>query len=97
MGGIPEAIEDGVNGLLLPPGDMDAWVMAMRRVATDRNLVAQFHQAQLTCHVKTMEEHASELTVLYSQLQMSDSENKRVMGWLDNQGGVGERLLERDS
>jgi glycosyltransferase involved in cell wall biosynthesis len=71
MGGIPEAIEDGVNGLLLPPGDMDAWVMAMRRVVSDPTLVTQFHRAQLTRHVKTMDEHASELIQFYAQIQAS--------------------------
>jgi len=71
MGGIPEAVEDGVNGLLLPPGDMDAWVTAMRRVVSDRALVTQFHRAQLTRHVKTMDEHISELSQLYAQIQMS--------------------------
>jgi len=69
MGGIPDAIDDGVNGILLPPGDMKAWATAMRRVVEDRELVAALHRAQLTRKVKSMGEHAAELIQLYAQAQ----------------------------
>jgi glycosyltransferase involved in cell wall biosynthesis len=68
MGGIPEAIDDGVNGLLLPPEDMEAWVSAMRRVVENRGLVAAFHRAQLSRRIKSMDEHAAELVQLYTQM-----------------------------
>jgi len=35
VGGIPELYDDGVEGLLVPPGDVDALSSALRRVATD--------------------------------------------------------------
>jgi glycosyltransferase involved in cell wall biosynthesis len=35
VGGIPEVIEDGVNGLLVPPADSAALASALRRLATD--------------------------------------------------------------
>ena len=69
MGGIPAAIEDGVNGLLLPPADVDAWVRAMQRVVEDRELVAAFHRAQLSRQVKPMDQHAAELVQLYVRMQ----------------------------
>jgi glycosyltransferase involved in cell wall biosynthesis len=36
VGGIPEAVEDGVTGLLVPPDDADALACALARVADDR-------------------------------------------------------------
>lgn len=69
MGGIPEAIEDGVNGILLPPDDVAAWRMTMQRVVESPDLVTRLHRAQLTRRVKSMDEHAVELSQLYAQLQ----------------------------
>lgn len=37
-GGIPELIEDGVSGLLVPPGDAPALAAAIQRLADDRAL-----------------------------------------------------------
>jgi D-inositol-3-phosphate glycosyltransferase len=74
MGGIPAAIDDGVNGLLLPRDDVEAWVAAMRRVVQDRELVAAFHRAQLSRTIKPMDEHAAELVQLYARMQRESSE-----------------------
>jgi glycosyltransferase involved in cell wall biosynthesis len=35
VGGTPELIEDGVNGLLVAPGDVGTLAVALRRVVTD--------------------------------------------------------------
>jgi glycosyltransferase involved in cell wall biosynthesis len=49
VGGIPEVIEDGVNGLLIPPQDPDALVAALRRLLEDASLrdrMARANRAQ---------------------------------------------------
>ena len=38
VGGVREAVEDGVNGLLVPPGDAAAFAAALRRYVTDGDL-----------------------------------------------------------
>jgi len=37
-GGITDVVEDGVNGILVPPGDVPALTKAIRRLAIDKNL-----------------------------------------------------------
>jgi glycosyltransferase involved in cell wall biosynthesis len=37
-GGIPETIQPGESGLLVPPGDVQAWANAITRLATDASL-----------------------------------------------------------
>lgn len=37
-GGMPEAVRDGENGLLVPPGDVDALLVALRRLIGDAAL-----------------------------------------------------------
>ena len=41
VGGIPDLVVDGMNGLLVPPGDAQALARAMRRVLRDPALAAQ--------------------------------------------------------
>jgi glycosyltransferase involved in cell wall biosynthesis len=49
VGGIAEMIEDGSNGLLVPPGDVDALAAALRRLFVDpalaRSLALRGHRA----------------------------------------------------
>jgi len=44
-GGMPEVVHDGVNGLLVPPGDSAALVAAIRRLLSDRPLMQRMGQA----------------------------------------------------
>lgn len=39
VGGLPEAIVDGAQGMVLPPGDASAWAAAIARLSGDRRLV----------------------------------------------------------
>jgi glycosyltransferase involved in cell wall biosynthesis len=40
LGGIPEMVQDGVNGFLCPPGDVAAMAACIDRLITDRQLLA---------------------------------------------------------
>ncbi len=67
--GIPELVEDGVNGLLVPPGDPDALAAALARLAADPDLRRRFGTAG---REKVLEEfelraNASELVRLISE------------------------------
>src|SRR5206468_12053710 len=45
VGGIPDIVEDGVSGLLVPPGDADALATAVRRVRAGPSLARRFGDA----------------------------------------------------
>jgi glycosyltransferase involved in cell wall biosynthesis len=45
VGGIPDIVEDGVSGLLVPPGDADALAAAVRRVRDDPALARRLGEA----------------------------------------------------
>ena len=44
-GGIPDLVEDGVNGLLVDAGDRDALALALHRLLVDRELAARLGRA----------------------------------------------------
>jgi glycosyltransferase involved in cell wall biosynthesis len=44
-GGLPEAVQDGVTGILCPPGDVDALAAAIDRLAGDPALRRQYGEA----------------------------------------------------
>ncbi len=45
VGGIADLLEDNVNGLLVPPGDVEALAGALRRALSDRGLVERLTKA----------------------------------------------------
>jgi len=45
VGGVPEIVEDGVTGLLVPPGDTEALARAIALLTTDPSLRASMGQA----------------------------------------------------
>ena len=44
VGGLPELIDDGVEGFLLPPGDVDAFARAVARLRDEPDLLARMRQ-----------------------------------------------------
>jgi glycosyltransferase involved in cell wall biosynthesis len=63
VGVMAEAITEGVNGLLVPPGDVDAWRDAFRRLAADRTLVTRLSTESKP--LPTVEEHVTGLLAIY--------------------------------
>jgi glycosyltransferase involved in cell wall biosynthesis len=45
VGGIAEMVVDGVNGLVVPPGDVDALARALDRIAGDRAFAAELRRS----------------------------------------------------
>jgi len=45
VGGVPEMVQDGTTGLLVPSGDEDAMYAALERLTTDTTLAAQLGEA----------------------------------------------------
>ena len=69
-GGIPDIIEDGVNGLLVQPGDPKALADAIIRIFEDRDLADRFREAG----IKTVSERFSwdrigdQFTMVYQEV-----------------------------
>jgi glycosyltransferase involved in cell wall biosynthesis len=66
LGPLVDRVRDGIDGLLLPPGDVAAWREALQRLVDDPDLVAR-----LRSNVRppmTLEEHASRMETLYNQI-----------------------------
>jgi len=68
VGGIPEAVTDGLNGLLVPPSDEAALAAALARLADDRALLARLAQAAVSTPVKSIQAHALEVEGVYQEL-----------------------------
>ena len=66
LGALADRIRDGVDGLLLPPGDVAAWRSAIQRLLDDPDLLPR-----LRANVRppmTMEEHVERLEAIYAQI-----------------------------
>lgn len=66
LGPLADRVRDGVDGLLVPPGDLAAWQAALQRLVDSPDLLAR-----LRANVRppmTLEEHVDQMEALYTQL-----------------------------
>jgi glycosyltransferase involved in cell wall biosynthesis len=72
IGGIPEAVTDGVEGNLVKPGDVDAFSAALRRLLSDPSLRRQMGEAaRLKVEtVFSMDRIVPQIEALYRELSV---------------------------
>jgi glycosyltransferase involved in cell wall biosynthesis len=71
VGGIPDLVEDGVTGILVPPGDPEALADALVRVLSDSSLAERLGAAALTAvrpWLATPEEYARRIRELVDEV-----------------------------
>ena len=80
VGGVPELIEDGRTGLLVPPGDPTALSQALVRVLKDDGLAKRLGRSALqeVAKSRTWERHYTRLLGLYDEVLWSDSHGTRT-------------------
>lgn len=72
IGALPEVIDSGQNGLLVPVGDTDALHDALQRLSIDANLLAHLQEgARVSAQrIKNMDDHVHEVGLLYESLAL---------------------------
>ncbi|TME47953.1 MAG: glycosyltransferase, partial [Chloroflexi bacterium] len=69
IGGIPEMVQDGVNGLLVEPGDESAIAGAIERLRRSPDLAASFRAAaSQAVRLQDMSFHTAQLATAYRRL-----------------------------
>jgi glycosyltransferase involved in cell wall biosynthesis len=69
VGGVPQILEDGVDALLVPPGDPGSLVDAMKRLAADPELRAELgRQAKLRSSMFDIAEASRAVGDIYLQV-----------------------------
>jgi glycosyltransferase involved in cell wall biosynthesis len=73
IGGIPEAMEDGAHGLLVPPGDVSTLAEAVRWLASHTRVADDMGRAgrEATLQRFGSEEHYESLLSIYNQASLS--------------------------
>lgn len=67
VGGLQDAVEDGVQGRVLPPGDVGAWADAIRELAEDRNRLRRM-VSRCRERARGFAEMAAELATIYAEV-----------------------------
>jgi glycosyltransferase involved in cell wall biosynthesis len=82
MGGIPEIVQDGETGLLIPPADPDALVRAVERLRTDDALRARI-VAQARRHVEDhFDAHRNTAALLDAVKRLVDARDGVGRAWV---------------
>jgi len=69
LGALPESVRDGVDGLLLPAGDVGAWRAALARLARERGELERLSAGVRA--PRALDELAAELCAHYAELRAS--------------------------
>ncbi|KPL87259.1 hypothetical protein SE16_12215 [Ardenticatena maritima] len=69
LGVLAERVDHEVNGLLVEPGNIEAWREAMQRVVDDPTLLVRLREGIPS--LKTIDEHAEEIIQVYTRLVSS--------------------------
>jgi glycosyltransferase involved in cell wall biosynthesis len=75
IGAIPEAVEEGRNGLLFEPGNPEDLKRCMLRLIEEPGLLQTMSKTMPT--IKTMAEHAQELEAIYERIIKENNKEKR--------------------
>jgi glycosyltransferase involved in cell wall biosynthesis len=82
VGGLPEVVDDGATGFLVPPGDVDALQSVLAKLAGDPALAARLGasgQAHVQAHF-TVQQMVRQVERLYDQLVQRKIRAQRVRG-----------------
>lgn len=71
VGGIPELVHDGSNGLLFEVGSVDSLTSVLRRVAAEPDLIERLRESDT--EARSIQRHATEMERLYLSLAPSAS------------------------
>jgi glycosyltransferase involved in cell wall biosynthesis len=75
VGGIPDIVEDGVNGVLVPPDDVEALAAALVRVLGDHDLVGRLAEparASVVSWLASPEDYAASVLELVERAQAAE-------------------------
>ena len=93
IGGIPEAVVDEVNGLLVEPGDVAAMRLALSRLVEDPALLARLRAGAAASTVRDMENDAEATEQLYESLAKPAPDEERLAAVLLHFGDPDETRL----
>jgi glycosyltransferase involved in cell wall biosynthesis len=67
-GGSVNAICDGENGQLLPPGNVEAWAETLRQLMAEPERITRMSAARRGEKARSIEENAAEMEALYEKI-----------------------------